>query len=464
MKTEIKMKNIFINLMLAAALLIASCQESTEKKEEAGHHDEGSEEITTDVVGITEQQFKVAGIQLGLIEDKNLTEVIRSSGTLDVPPSNFAEVSTYIGGVVKSINVLEGDQVKKGQTIITLEHPDFIKLQEEYIAAKTNIDFLLKEYERQKELYNEKVSSGKVFQEAESKYNSAKGKLASLQSQLEMLSISTNELDKGNITKVISLRSPINGFIGHVHTSLGAFAEPNKMLFDVIDISHIHVHLEVFEKDLYKIKIGQKINIILPNQNNKRNEGEIFSIGKMMDSKTKSIAVHAEIKNNQDNQLIPGTFVNALINVTERSVPSVPTEAIVRSGEKQYIFIVTEDECENPNKTESKEEECKDTCCADKKAVVKEEDDCCKKDANGNEVCENEGVALTYKMIEVMAGASDLGYTEITPSVNIPKGTQIVTKGAYFLMSQLKSGETVGCCAPGEEEKKDKVEMDSHGH
>lgn len=372
--------------------------------------------IAGNSIEITEFQFKTAGIELGLIEQKNLSEIIQASGKLDVPPQNFAEVSTYIGGVVKSIRVLEGDFVKKGQTILTLEHPDFVKLQQEYLSVKSQIVFLEKEYLRQKELYEQKVSSGKVFQQAESAYNGEKGHLASLESQLAMLSISTASLDKGIITKVIPLKAPISGYIGHLKASLGGYAEPNKSLFDVIDNTDLHVHLDVFEKDLQKLKIGQKLIVNLPNQDGSQIEAVIFSIGKMLNEETKAVEVHADIKNNKRKDLIPGIYVSASIKIDERNVNAVPEAAVVRVGEKQYIFVVN--------------------------------------DSTTVDTAQKSGFSGAFRLIEVKTGSSALGFIEIMPIETISNNKRIVTKGAYFLISQLKSSETIGCCPPGEEKKK----------
>jgi cobalt-zinc-cadmium efflux system membrane fusion protein len=398
---------------------------SSSMEGEALHKHADSTEVIAQDLMITSKQFKAAGIELGNLKTSAIGESIKATGKLDVPPQNYAEVSAYIGGIIKSITVYEGDRVTKGQTVMTLEHPDFLKLQEEYTSSKSNFAFLEKEYQRQKELYEKKVGSGKSFQEAESKYNMEKGRLASVESQLSMLGISTTELDKGNIAKIISLRSPINGYIGELHGSIGAFAEPNKMLFDVIDNSRILVHLDVFEKDFYKIKIGQKISVVLPNQDNIEIEGEIFKTGKAMDNTTKSIAVHAEINNNKHVELIPGVFVTALIHVASNNVTALPADAVIRAGEKQYVFIVNELLCSAP--------------------AMKGKDPYAVKDAQGNTI------PLAYKMIEVKTGTEDMGMIEVNPLEEITSKDQLVIKGAYYLMSALKSGETVGCCVAPEE-------------
>jgi cobalt-zinc-cadmium efflux system membrane fusion protein len=420
--------------LLALQYIFTACKQAapTEEGQEAvttqHAHKDTIEEVVDDLV-ITSRQFKAAGIELGKLEKTSLTGSIKVSGKLEVPPQNQAGISAYVGGIIKSIQVSAGSYVRKGQTVMTLEHPDFLKLQEEYTSAKSNMVFLEQEYQRKKELLAENATSQKSFQEAESKYNIEKGRLSSLTSQLSMLGISTTELNKGNITNQLSLRSPINGYITQIHGSMGAYAEPNKMLFEVVDNSNILVRLDVYERDFYQIKKGQKISILLPNQGNAEIEGRIATLGKAMDNTTKSIAVYAEIRNNKRQDLIPGIFVNALIYVDGHAASVVPTETVVRSGEKQYVFIVNTELCSKPN--------------------IPGKDPHSVKDANGNTI------PLAYKMVEVRTGAEGPGVIEINPAKDIMSVDQLVVKGGYFLMSALKSGETVGCCAPAEEEKKE---------
>lgn len=422
-----------INLIYLASLILGiclapGCKEKVEEPEVISHEHTDSILLKTDVFQITSKQFKAAGIELGYVQKTELSETFEVTGELDLPPQNFAEVSTPIGGIIKSINVIEGDYVNKGQKVMDLSTPDLIRLQEDYLTSRSSLEYLEKDYLRQKELNAENVSSGKSYQEAESKYQIEKARLASLKRQLSLLSISTENLHKGIIVETIPIRSPIKGYIGHVHVGMGSYAEPNNVLFDVIDNTHIHVHLDVFEEDLNKIKVGQKIMVMLPNQNNLQIEGKIYNIGKAMDMESKSVAVHAEIVNNKTKELLPGTFVTALVNVGGQFVDALPEAAVVRAGENEYVFIV-----------------------ADLKKLAEDSIQFKKftephfvRDANGNLI------PLTFELIEVKTKASGRGLVEIDDLARIADSSQVVVKGAYYLLSQLKSGETAGCCAPEE--------------
>ncbi len=409
------MNKIKIIIPALIAIVIYACSGNKEKTET-----NSSEEAHPAAIELTEAQFKAVGIELGAVEQKNLQSVVKASGYLSVPPQSKANVSSFIGAVVKNIFTLEGNFVKKGQQLASLEHPDFIKLQEEYLIEKNNFTFLEKEYLRQKDLAEQNAGTGKVFQKAESDYKTSKAKIGGLESRLNMLSISVNELSKGNVTSVVLLTSPIDGFIAKINVNIGSFAEPGKTLFEIIDNKKVHCDLFVYEKDIFKVKVGQKVNFILTNlpehqdkHESKTIEGEIFGINKSFESETKALTVHAKIEN-ENHELIPGMYVNALINVGEQTGSVVPIEAVVKSGGKEYIFILA----------------------GNSKPINNE-----KKENDGKKTKEGLGGIYSFKMAEVITGVSDLGYIEIKLVDEISKDAKVVVKNPFFILSKAKEAE-----------------------
>ncbi len=371
-------------------------------------------------IELTDGQFKAVGIELGTIELKNLKTVVKASGHLEVPPQNKASVSTYMGAIIKSISVLEGNFVKKGQTLALLEHPDFIKLQENYIISKNEMGLSEKEFLRQKELFEENAGTGKIFQKAESDYNSAKAKVSSLENQLKLLSVNVSLLSQGKIISSFALNAPIEGYVGRITANIGAYAEPNKTLFQIVNNTNIHCDILVYEKDLFKIKIGQKVNFILANNpehqeehNSETIEGEIFGINKSFENDTKALTVHASIKK-ENHELIPGMYVNALIDVGEQKNIAVPIDAVVKSDGKDWIFIVSE---------------------------MHRKELHLHSDSEHKEVKEELGDIYIFKMVEVITGVSDLGYIEIKSFEAISPKAKIVIKNPFFILSKAKEGE-----------------------
>lgn len=300
-------------------------------------HQEGHEETSPiKEVGLNDAQFKAAAIELGTFAMKNLSEVVNANGYTKLPPQNQADVSVHMTGIVQTINVIEGEFVKKGQVLATLESPEFAKLQEACLTSKSNLEFLTLEYERQKTLSDENVNSKKVYQRTKSDFEIEKARFNSLQKQLSVLNLNT-----GTVSASMPILAPISGYITEVNIKLGSNAEVGKPLFNIVDNSKLHVDLQVYEKDLQKVKAGQNIRFVLTNQDNTEIRGKVFNVSKAFENETKSVSVHADIINS-NQALISGMYVNALIDVGTHAVQALPADAVVRADGREYIFVLEE--------------------------------------------------------------------------------------------------------------------------
>ena len=380
-------------------------------------HSETKEPTAIKEVELNEAQFNASSIELGTFSDKNLSEVIKANGYTKLPPQNQADVSVFTTGIVKTINVIEGQRVSKGQTIATIESPEFTKIQEAYLTSKSNLEFLKLEFERQKTLSDEEVNSKKVFQKTKSDYEIERARFNSLQKQLNTLHISGN----GNTTATVPVIAPISGNITEIYIKIGSNVEAGKPLMNIVDNSKLHVDLLVYEKDLFKVKQGQNVRFILTNQGNKEINGKIFSVGKSFENETKSVAVHADISNFQQ-KLIPGMYVNALIDAGANTVKALPSEAIIKADGREFVFVL--------------EEGHKEEVAHDEKDGHNHED--------GDKHEEAEGKTFHFQRIEVKTGTSQLGYTQVTLLQKIEPNAKIVLKGAYYIQSHLLKSEGGG--------------------
>jgi len=317
---------------------------------------------------------------------------------LEVPPQNKADVTTLVGGVIRQINVLEGATVTKGQTLATLENPDFLKLQQDYAALKNGFAYTEQEYQRQKDLSAGNAGTGKVFQQAEANFRVEKSKIAALEKQLEQLGIRPGDVMNGNLATQIPIRAAIGGTVSHISAKIGTFAEPARSLMEIVDNSQIHCDLLVYEKDLFKVKTGQKVSFILTNQDNRQITGAIYGVNQSFENESKAVVAHARIAAAHGLRLIPGMYVSALIDVGNQSVAALPVDAIVQAEGKNYVFVVVE--------------------TAEK----------------------GEAETLHFQKVEVATGVSELGYTEITPVGELPERARVVVKGAFYLLSKMSGG------------------------
>lgn len=409
MSYSFKHSSLFSLATVALLVLTTACgsKSTATVQETEEHHDEKG------TVEMTEAQIKSAQIVLGTFEQKNLSEVITVNGYTKLPPQNQADVSVFITGIVKSIAITEGQPVKTGQTLATYQSLEYnnirlqkAKLTEELQAANIHKTYLELDFTRQKELSDENVNAKKTFQKVSADLELEKSKIATLQQQIEIL---TQNLALGGSSNsgVIAIKAPISGFITAINIKIGSNVGPNTVLFSIVDNSKMHVDLLVYEKDFLKVKTGQQVRLVLTNQSNQEVIGTVFSIDKAFQNESKSVAVHAAI-NNRNTVLIPGMYVNALIDIGSSKMNTLPLEAIVRAEGKEFIFI----QAEEPEHAEAEEE-------------------------TGHHAEEG----LHFKRIEVKTGTTQLGYTQVSLLQDLPPNAKIVTKGAYYLQSSIANAE-----------------------
>jgi membrane fusion protein, heavy metal efflux system len=411
MKTLMKASYIWSFLLVASFLFSCGKQENESATEEEHHEEEGN------VVELTPAQSKTAGIVLGSVEQKQISGTIKVNGVLDVPPQQLVSISAPMGGFLKSTVLLQGTRVKKGQNIATIENLDFIQLQQDYVEAKSQFEFASADYTRQQELAKENVNSQKTLQQSKTNYQTLQAKFNGLKEKLKVLNINPASAEEGNLRSTINLYSPIDGYVTEVNVNIGKFVNPTDVLFEIVDTEHLHAELIIFEKDVPKLRIGQKVRFTLANETSER-MATVYLIGREISS-DRTIRIHCHI-DKEDKELLPGMYLMAVVETGGASVSAVPNEAVIDYQGKKYLFVQAE---EKAHSEESHTDE-------EKSESVK------------NEEAHEEG--SHFEMVEVEIGNSELGYTELILSEKLTKESQIVIKGAYALLSKLKNSEEEG--------------------
>jgi len=415
-------------ILVVASLFMMACGGGSEEHGEEVHggHDEHGEEGT---VSLTERQMDAIGLKMVRIERRNLNIGVQVTGKLELAPQDIADISPIMGGVVKSISVIEGDKVTKGQLLATLEHPDFIQLQQDFINGTNTLAYLEKDYNRQKKLYEEKIGSGKEFQKISAEYNNKKSLVKALKIKLTMLGLNTKEIANGKIYSVVTVTSPMNGIVSLVETNVGAYVEPLTKLFEVVNNDKLHADFRVYEKDISSVSVGQKI-FFTTTSHSEEFEGEIFAISPVFEENPRALHVHATIENEKKN-LIPGMYIQGRIIAKNTLTTALPEHAVVTQEEKTYIFVKIKGK-----KHDHGHEETANT----KEHEHGEHTEKKGKDEHGHSGHE-EG-KWTFKMTEVIVGASNGDYIEVKLLKPLSNGTEIAGNGAYYLLAEMGKGET----------------------
>jgi cobalt-zinc-cadmium efflux system membrane fusion protein len=324
--------NKFIYLLTLSVVLF-SCKEA--KREEALVKDDN-------LTAVTVQQFKSAGMEIANPSEQEFDVTVKTSGKIDVPPQNRAQVTTFVGGNVKSTRLLVGDKVTKGQALLTLENTAFLDIQKEYLDVAEQIKYLKSEYDRQKTLFDEKITSQKNYLKAESEYRRTKAMYQSLRAKLKMLNINPAKVEKGQLTSIITIFSPISGDIVVMNANAGMYVAPTDVLLEIIQTDHLHLELSVFEKDILKVKVGQKINFTVPEASKEVFNAEVHLVGKSIEGNDRTINVHGHLEENVKQSLITGMFVEAGIVVDSKKGLAIPNEALITENNKNFVLLLKE--------------------------------------------------------------------------------------------------------------------------
>ncbi len=371
----------YIIIALAFGIL-AGCGNKTEQPAE-----EAPSETT---VELSEAQLKNVNIQTGKIEQKTISSLLKVNGKIDVPPKNMVSVSVPLGGYLKTTKLLEGMHVAKGEIIAVMEDQQYIQIQQDFLTANARFTAIEAEYTRQKDLNQSKASSDKVFQAAQTEYLTQKILIKALSEKLKLISINPDMLNENTISRSINIYSPIEGFVSAVKMNIGKYSNPTDVLVELVNPTDIHLALTVFEKDIDKLYIGQKILAYNNNQSAKKYNCEIILIGKDI-SNERAVTVHCHFEK-YDKNLIPGMYMNAEVEVSTNNAYVIPNDGLVRFEGKQYVF---------------------------------------------------EAIAIgKYEMVEVTTANTENGFTQVIfVEGSNPGEKAYVTKGAYTLLMKMKNME-----------------------
>jgi membrane fusion protein, heavy metal efflux system len=377
------MKKIFNQLLAVTILVLTGCSTEQAPATTAAKPPPGN------LVALTAAQLKNAGIKTAKPTRRTLWSTLQVNGVLEAPPQRLVSVSVPLGGYLKKTSLLPGMHLQKGQLLAELQDQAYIQLQQDYLTARVRLAYLQQEYGRQRELNLSKASSDKVYQQTLADYQSQRILVASLAEKLRLTGINPRQLTEKNLSRTLRIYSPIEGYVTKVNVHRGQYVVPTDVLFELVDPRDLHLMLTVFEQDLDKLRVGQNVLAYRPDQPQRKYRAKIVHIGRDV-AEDRAVEVHCHLQA-APAALVPGMFMNAVIEVDRQQAYALPEEAIVHFGNKQYVFAV--------------------------------------KDSG------------TFEMVEAHTGHSQHGYTALQPgsALSHPEDRTFVTNGAYSLLMKLKN-------------------------
>jgi cobalt-zinc-cadmium efflux system membrane fusion protein len=393
-----KITSIYTLLLLTATAFLPACNGDSATKTDAARPPAKPAATNPDQITISSAQAQAAGIVLGGFTRQNMASEVLANGMIDVPPQNMGSISAVLGGYVQMVRVLPGQFVRKGEVVAVLRHPDYLKLQQEYLQSHARAQFLAQDLERQRILDVEDVGAKRKFQQAQADYQTEQAAQHSLAAQLAQLNISASRLAAtGRIQPTVDLTTPLGGYVKTVRINPGQYVNPQDVLVEVVDRSDLHLQLRVFERDIARVKIGQLIQFTVPSRGTAGEvlRARVFLVGRAFDDDARTVAVHAHLEGNDADNLLPGQYVAARIQTAGTRVRTLPEEAIIQAGELSYAYVQT-------TTTDS---------------------------------------SATFRRVKVRPGPSAHHDVAVTPLEPVPDTTRLVRQGAYFLDAERGKGQ-----------------------
>lgn len=373
-------------------------EEAGHHEEEAGHHDDhGGESHSDEGVHLTAEQLRAMDIRFGELRDLKLNDYVTATGTLGLPPNGYAAVNARASGFVRDVaNYVEGDYVKRGALLGYLENPDFIDLQQRYLEVRAQLEYSRLELARQEQLYADSAGVLRTVQQLQSEVAVRRATLAGLEERLKYLGLPTANLTPETIVRRITLTAPRSGYITTIVLHDGLYVEPQTELMELVDEDHLHLELDVFERDIARIEVGQRVTYRIPSLGGEPYAAEIHVIGKDFDDENKTVRVHAHLTG-EEPPFIRDRFAEARIWLEDGTVPALPESALVREGEQHYVYAAppAEDELEE----------------------------------------------VEFTRLQVNPGVSENGFTAVRFIDAVPEGFRLVTENAYFIHAQGMAAE-----------------------
>jgi len=369
---------------IAGISLMLACTANKKEEQKSVTSQAKQDSAIQNIVTLTGEQLKSANLSIGQVQNKDMHQILKVNGLIDVPPSNIVSISIPLGGYLKKTNLIPGMFVKKGALLAVIEDPIYIQLQQDYLTAKSRFAYLEADYIRQRDLNATKSTSDKIYQLAKSDFESQKYLVKSLQEKLKLIGIDPAQLNETTISRAINFNSPINGYVTKVNVNIGKYVTPTDVLFEIVDPSDLLVRLIVYENDVLNLKIGNEVTFTTNNDLSKKHKAHVAVITPNINEE-RATDVHCHLVN-ENVRLYPGTYVSAEISLNNAKVDALPEESIVKWENKPYIFIKQSDQ--------------------------------------------------SYKLLAVELGVTTNGFIEVKTNL---KGQDIVLKNAYTLLMKLKN-------------------------
>ena len=351
MNKNFNQKKTIIYVVLAIVMIIAAtmfwnkktttkADENTvqnaakQKSDHAKKANDEAEEADDDVIHMDQQQMQTANIQIAQSASASITNTITLPGEIRFNEDRTAHIVPRLSGVAESVSADLGQRVKKGQVLAVISSPALAELRSASMAAQKRLSLAQLTYEREKKLWQDKISAEQDYLQAQQAYREAEINAQTSKSTLSALNADDTE---GKLNRYV-LRAPFDGIVIEKHIALGEAVKEDANIFLISDLSSVWVEVVLTPKDLENTQIGDEVTI-RSTSTNLSAVGKINYIGNLLGEQTRTAKARVVITN--PNLLWrPGLFVNVALGHGKKDLAvAVQSDAIQTLEGKTVVFI-----------------------------------------------------------------------------------------------------------------------------
>jgi cobalt-zinc-cadmium efflux system membrane fusion protein len=292
------------------------------------------------IIRITPEQYLGENMKTGTATMQQFSESIACNGRVVAMKDGIAVAVAMLEGRIKSIFVLPGDQVKKGEDLCKITSFELINLQRDYLESAAKLKRLEADFLRIKQLVEEDIEAGKNLVHIESEFKACQATNHALKQKLVLLSLDLDKIESGIEYSEYAIKAPIDGFISDHHMMKGAYVDKAQELVTILNVDQLQLELFIFEQDISKIRIGQEVYFNTISNEPVNGVAEIFSIGKSIHPESRTTICFAALASENKSQMVNNAVVEARILLNSRNVPALPVSALLKSNNEYFIFVV----------------------------------------------------------------------------------------------------------------------------
>jgi cobalt-zinc-cadmium efflux system membrane fusion protein len=303
-------------------------------------------EPESDLIEITKAQFQSENMEFGEPANAVFSDVVHFTGSIIPSVQGQAQISLPVEGLILRIYCNPGQFVSKGALLFDVSGNEFVEMQREFAESAVLVKRLKTDFERVKQLNDENIGTIKELILAESAYNAENVKYNTLKIKLENIGLDIAKIEGGSFYSTYTLKAPLKGYVNSISTTIGQYIQPMQTIAEIIDAETFQLKLSVFEKDIQKLHVGQKVEFQTAGINSENYRAKLSSVGKAINQNTMAIDCFAEIENLKSVSLVGGQYVEGDIIVATDTVLALPGTAVV-SVENETFVLALEKEADD---------------------------------------------------------------------------------------------------------------------